>query len=152
MLYLKRQQEKRKKGGKKILCRKARVKLTYSKRYKTLQNIVHRGRGLHYFVTWRPMPLKKFLRRKSAKLPYAARVDRQPGRQAGRQGVPVTALPPQASSYFWKTENFINSIYSNNLFYAQGTDQPAQLSWRDTPRCVMPWAWRLVKKNHRTGR
>jgi hypothetical protein len=71
MLYLKRQQEKRKKSGKKILYRKARVKLTYSKRYKTLQNIVHRGRGLHYFVTWRPMPRKNLAAkvRKNCRMP-----------------------------------------------------------------------------------
>jgi hypothetical protein len=50
MLYLKDNKKKEKEKRKKIFyVEKARVKLTYSKRYKTLQNIVHRGRGLHYF-------------------------------------------------------------------------------------------------------
>ena len=68
------------------------------------------------------------MREKSAKLPSAARIYRQPGRQAERQEDPVTALPPQPTLTSEKTEKFINSIYSNKLIYAQGTDQPAQLS------------------------
>ena len=49
MLYLKTTRKEKEKR-KKILCRKARVKLTYIKGYKTLQNIVQKreGQGLQY--------------------------------------------------------------------------------------------------------
>jgi len=54
-------------------------------------------------------------------------LNKQTGRKTG-QRTPVTFLPPQPALTSEKTENFINSIYSNKLIYAQGTDQPAQLS------------------------
>ncbi|MFN9899556.1 MAG: hypothetical protein ACK55Z_12345, partial [bacterium] len=78
---------------------KARVKLTYSKWYKTLQNIVHRGRGLHYFVTWRPMPLKNF----AAKVRKVAvcRKNLQAAWKTGRKtGSSCHRSPSSASSYF----------------------------------------------------
>ena len=93
-------------------------------------------KNYNIFVTWRPMPLKNWCgknpqncdmqRKRSAKLLRTQNL--QTGRQTGIQGAPVTALPPQPALTSEKQKILINSIYSNKSIYAQGTDQPAQLS------------------------
>jgi len=71
------------------------------------------------------MPLKICAAKVRKTLPCAAK---SAGSQGGRSESVRHALPPQPALTSEKQKILINSIYSNKLIYAQGTDQPAQLS------------------------
>ncbi len=90
-------------------------------------NVQKAGQNVYnIFLTWRPYAAGNSVRRKSAKT--AVRSGENSARMSGTgcRHPARSLLQPALTSE--KTEKFINSIYSNNLFYVQATDQPAQLS------------------------